>query len=194
MVGLVLAVLTAALISTVGSALNALSTVFTMDIYVKKFRPLASQKEIIRTGHVVTVAGALISVIITIAIDSIKGFIAPPMAAVFLFGIFWKRTTTMAANMALTFGTAFSMGVGILYLWVFPAEKYTAWPHFMMLSFYLFVVISAGMILVSLLDKRRQECTLNMKKVMEKPAKSVILTWTLLTIIMIGLYLFFNGH
>lgn len=64
----------------------------------------------------------------------------------------------------------------------------------MMLSFYLFVVISAGMILVSLLDKRRQECTLNMKKVMEKPAKSVILTWTLLTIIMIGLYLFFNGH
>lgn len=64
MVGLVLAVLTAALISTVGSALNALSTVFTMDIYVKKFRPLASQKEIIRTGHVVTVAGALISVII----------------------------------------------------------------------------------------------------------------------------------
>ena len=206
MVGLVLAVLTAALISTVGSALNALSTVFTMDIYVKKFRPLASQKEIIRTGHVVTVAGALISVIITIAIDSIKGlnlfnvfqsvlgFIAPPMAAVFLFGIFWKRTTTMAANMALTLGTAFSMGVGILYLWVFPAEKYTAWPHFMMLSFYLFVVISAGMILVSLLDKRRQECTLNMKKVMEKPAKSVILTWTLLTIIMIGLYLFFNGH
>ena len=97
-------------------------------------------------------------------------------------------------NMALTFGTAFSMGVGILYLWVFPAEKYTAWPHFMMLSFYLFVVISAGMILVSLLDKRRQECTLNMKKVMEKPAKSVILAWTLLTIIMIGLYLFFNGH
>ena len=65
---------------------------------------------------------------------------------------------------------------------------------FMMLSFYLFVVISAGMILVSLLDKRRQECTLNMKKVMEKPAKSVILAWTLLTIIMIGLYLFFNGH
>lgn len=206
MVGLVLAVLTAALISTVGSALNALSTVFTMDIYVKKFRPLASQKEIIRTGHVVTVAGALISVIITIAIDSIKGlnlfnvfqsvlgFIAPPMAAVFLFGIFWKRTTTMAANMALTLGTAFSMGVGILYLWVFPAEEYTTWPHFMMLSFYLFVIISAGMILVSLLDKHRQECTLNMKKVMEKPAKSVILAWALLAIVMVGLYLFFNGH
>ncbi len=125
---------------------------------------------------------------------SVLGFIAPPMAAVFLFGIFWKRTTTMAANMALTLGTAFSMGVGILYLWVFPAEEYTTWPHFMMLSFYLFVIISAGMILVSLLDKHRQECTLNMKKVMEKPAKSVILAWALLAIVMVGLYLFFNGH
>ena len=80
------------------------------------------------------------------------------------------------------------------YLWVFPAEEYTTWPHFMMLSFYLFVIISAGMILVSLLDKHRQECTLNMKKVMEKPAKSVILAWALLAIVMVGLYLFFNGH
>lgn len=54
--------------------------------------------------------------------------------------------------------------------------------------------ISAGMILVSLWDKHRQECTLNMKKVMEKPAKSVILAWALLAIVMVGLYLFFNGH
>ena len=52
----------------------------------------------------------------------------------------------------------------------------------------------AGMILVSLWDKHRQECTLNMKKVMEKPAKSVILAWVLLAIVMVGLYLFFNGH
>ena len=44
MVGLVLAVLTAALVSTVGSALNALSTVFTMDIYVKKIRPQVQAK------------------------------------------------------------------------------------------------------------------------------------------------------
>ena len=123
MVGLVLAVLTAALVSTIGSALNALSTVFTMDIYVKKIRPQAKQKEIIRVGQVVTVAGALISVIITIAIDSIHGlnlfnvfqsvlgFIAPPMAAVFLFGVFWKRTTTLAANAALTVGTVCSLAV-----------------------------------------------------------------------------------
>ena len=189
MVGLVLAVLTAALVSTVGSALNALSTVFTMDIYVKKIRPQAKQKEIIRVGQVVTVVGALISVIITIAIDSIKGlnlfnvfqsvlgFIAPPMAAVFLFGVFWKRTTTLAANMALTLGTVFSIGVGILYLWVFPAEQYNAWPHFMLLSFYLFVIIGIGMIVVSLWDKSPQLGILNMEKIEDKPARIVLILW-----------------
>ena len=206
MVGLVLAVLTAALVSTIGSALNALSTVFTMDIYVKKIRPQAKQKEIIRVGQVVTVAGALISVIITIAIDSIHGlnlfnvfqsvlgFIAPPMAAVFLFGVFWKRTTTLAANAALTVGTVFSIGVGVLYLWVFPADQYSAWPHFMLLSFYLFVIIGIGMVVVGLLDKTPQTAILNMEKIEEKPARIVLILWGLLIVTMIGLYIFFNGH
>ena len=204
--GVVLAVLTAALVSTIGSALNALSTVFTMDIYVKKIRPQAKQKEIIRVGQVVTVAGALISVIITIAIDSIHGlnlfnvfqsvlgFIAPPMAAVFLFGVFWKRTTTLAANAALTVGTVFSIGVGVLYLWVFPADQYSAWPHFMLLSFYLFVIIGIGMVVVGLLDKTPQTAILNMEKIEEKPARIVLILWGLLIVTMIGLYIFFNGH
>lgn len=183
---------------------------FKMDLsgqtFVKKIRPQAKQKEIIRVGQVVTVVGALISVIITIAIDSIKGlnlfnvfqsvlgFIAPPMAAVFLFGVFWKRTTTLAANMALTLGTVFSIGVGILYLWVFPAEQYNAWPHFMLLSFYLFVIIGIGMIVVSLWDKSPQLGILNMEKIEDKPARIVLILWGLLIVTMIGLYIFFNGH
>ena len=206
MVGLVLAVLTAALVSTIGSALNALSTVFTMDIYVKNFNPEASQKEIIRTGHVVTLVGALLSVVITVAIDSIKGlnlfnifqsvlgFIAPPMAAVFLLGVFWKRTTTLAANLALTLGTVFSIGVGVLYLWVFPVGQYSFWPHFMMLSFYLFVIISMGMVLISLFDKRSSKQVFDIKQVMEKTSKGVVVAWVLLAVVMLGLYLFFNGH
>ncbi len=205
MVGLVLAVLTAALVSTIGSALNALSTVFTMDIYVKKYNPNASQAEIIRMGQYVTIVGAVISVLICVAIDSIKGlnlfnvfqsvlgFIAPPMSAVFLFGVFWKRTTKRAANMALTLGTIFSIGVGILYLWVLPAEKYDFWPHFMLLSFYIFVIIGLAMVVVSLLDKTPQEATM-MQKLNEKPTMGVKIGWALLIIVMIGLYIFFNGH
>ena len=206
MVGLILAVMVSALVSTIGSALNALSTVFTMDIYVKNIKPKANNKQIVKVGRIVTVVGALISVIITVAIDSIHGlnlfnvfqsvlgFIAPPMAAVFLFGIFWKKTSTRAANFALIFGTIFSIGTGILYLWVFPADVYTAWPHFMLLSFYIFVVIGIAMALISVCSKEKQDNALNIEIIEEKTYPSVIFAWALLAIVMVGLYVYFNGH
>jgi SSS family solute:Na+ symporter len=162
MVGLVLAVLTAALVSTIGSALNALSTVFTMDIYVKN-HPKATPEQLIRVGQQVTIVGAILSVLICIAIDSIKGlnlfnifqsvlgFIAPPMAAVFLLGIFWKRCTARAANVCLTVGTVFCLTVGILSRWP-PAWLTIQWPHFLMLSFYLFLILVVSMVVISLTD------------------------------------------
>lgn len=203
MVGLVLAVLTAALISTIGSALNALSTVFTMDIYVKNIRPQATPDEIRRTGRIVTVLGALVSIVITVAVDGIKGmnlfnifqsvlsFIAPPMAAVFLMGVFWKRCTTLAANMTLTFGTVFSIGTGILYLWVIPGFAETV--HFMLLSFYIFAALIVMMFVVSLYDKNANENHV-IVSIKEKPQRSVIIAWTALAIVMIALYVFFNGN
>lgn len=206
MVGLVMAVLTAALVSTIGSALNALSTVFTIDIYHEKLNKNASEQEMIKVGRIVTVVGAMVSIAICVAIDSIKGldlfnifqsvlgFIAPPMSAVFLFGIFWKRTTTRAANFGLIVGTIFSITVGILYLWVFPSEQYPGiWPHFMMLSFDLFVAICLSMFIITMLEKNPERGELNFGK-MEKPSTSVVILWAMLIVVMIGLYIFFNGY
>ena len=203
MVGLVIAVLTAALISTIGSALNALSTVFTMDIYVKNINTGATQAEIVRTGHIVTVVGALVSILITIAVDNIKGmdlfnvfqsvlsFIAPPMAAVFVMGVFWKRCTTLAANIVLTFGTIFSIGCGVLYLWVIPNA--TEHVHFMMLSFLIFVVLIITMIAVSMMDKATVERA-PMTVIKGRMSLSVQMAWLALAVVMVGLYVFFNGH
>jgi len=203
MVGLVFAVLTATLVSTVGSALNALSTVFTMDIYVKKINPKASQRRINYTGRIVTVIGAIMAVAITVAIDQIKGlnlfnifqsvlsFLAPPMATVFLLGVFWKRATGKAANFTLTFGTVFCLIVGILYLWVLPSDKYDFWPHFMLLSFYLFAFLMVAMIAVSLLDKKSIQYEIP-KPVQQSHSRMVIISWSILAAVMIGLYLFFN--
>ena len=200
MVGLVFAVLTACLVSTIGSALNALSTVFTMDIYVKKFKPNASQQHINHVGRIVTVVGAAIAIVLTIAIDSIKGlnlfnvfqsvlgFIAPPMTAVFLLGVFWRRTTTRAANVALTAGTAFCLIVGILYLW---GPQSTLWPHFMMLSFLLFVILAVMMVVISLLDHRAVIHEIP-QPIRIQRSWLVITLWTALALVMIGLYWFFN--
>ncbi|OQP66400.1 Na+/glucose cotransporter [Niastella vici] len=205
MKGLIIVVLVACLISTIGASLNSVSTVFTMDIYVKKYRPQASNREIMRIGRIVTVAGALISVTVTLAIDNIKGlnlfnvfqsvlgFLAPPMTVAFLFGVLWKKTTPKAINYVLTAGTAFCLLVGILNLWVIPSSN---WPHFLLLSFYLFVVLSAMTYLVSLFDKKGalQIQQAVYYKSLAKPGKQVWAMWGLLFAVMLGLYILFNGH
>ncbi|WP_114748497.1 sodium:solute symporter family transporter [Pleomorphovibrio marinus] len=207
MTGLVMAVLIAALVSTLDSGLNALSTVFTMDIYVKKYKPKASQPEVVRIGRWVTLFGAVIAVFITLAIDhieglnlfdifqSILGFIAPPMAVVFLFGTLWSKASSSAANKVLTWGTAISLCTGILYLWVFPSERYEFWPHFLLISFYLFLLLSAMMIIVSLRDPFAKLSALPPKPVsfLAMPLY-VKISWVALVLVMVALYWFFNGH
>jgi SSS family solute:Na+ symporter len=63
----------------------------------------------------------------------------------------------------------------------------------MMLSFWIFVIIAAAMIIVSLLDKSEQQVSY-MQKLVEPASRGVKIAWTLLIIVMIGLYIFFNGH
>ena len=202
MVGLVFAVLTACLVSTIGSALNALSTVFTMDVYVKNFKPGAPQWEINLVGRLVVLIGALLAIVMTVAIDAIKGlnlfnvfqsvlgFIAPPMAAVFLLGIFWKRCTARAANVCLTAGTLFCLSVGILYLWP-PAWLTLQWPHFMLLSFYLFVFLVAAMVIISLTDGDKTEYEIP-APVREGWSRLAAGLWVALAIVMVSLYICFN--
>ena len=60
------------------------------------------------------------------------------------------------------------------------------------MSFDLFVAISMGMIIVSLLDNRPQGNTLDYGEI-PKPAVSVLILWGLLILVMVGLYVFFNG-
>ncbi|HET8829854.1 MAG TPA: sodium/solute symporter [Pelobium sp.] len=205
--GLIIVVLIAALISTIGSALNSLSTVFTMDIYVKKYNPEASQQTIKKTGRLVVLFGSLLSIFITLAIDSIKGlnlfdvfqsvlgFIAPPMSVVFLFGVLWNKTTTRAANLVLTLGTVISLGTGVLYLWVLPNGTYN-WPHFLLLSFYIFVALSLMAYLITITDKAGQKDHSILLRInpAAKPDKQVKLLWLALTLVMVALYFFFNGH
>lgn len=207
MTGLVMAVLIAALVSTIDSALNSLSTVFTMDIYVKKYQPDASPKQIVKIGRIVTVLGASIAIVMTLAIDSIKGlnlfdvfqailgFIAPPLSVVFLTGVFWKKMTTRAANVTLLGGTVISIGTGILYLWVFPSREYHFWPHFLLLSFYIFAfLLTLGMVIAWFDHSGQAEKKDFDMSGIEKPSKSVWFAWIALIVVMISLYLFFNGH
>jgi SSS family solute:Na+ symporter len=203
--GLVIVVLIAVLVGTIGSSLNALSTVFTTDIYAKKINPAAGNKQIIKVGRLTVLAGCLFAILVAIAIDSIKGlnlfdvfqavlgFIAPPLAVVFLLAVFWKRTTRRAVNFTLSGGSAISLGIGVLYLWILPAEICSFWPHYMLLSFYIFALLLVLAVIISLLDNRPVTATVIEKTSFPVTSKLVWQVWIALIIVMVSLYIFFNG-
>jgi len=125
---------------------------------------------------------------------AILGFIAPPMAVVFLFGVLWKRATRKAANFVLSVGTMISLGTGVCYLWVLPNEDYHFWPHFLLLSFLLFALLSIAIVVISLFDHVRQEQNQLDYGKLNKPSERVIVLWGLLMAVMVTLYVIFNGH
>ena len=206
--GLVIVVLIAVLVGTIGSSLNALSTVFTSDVYAKKIKPDATQADILRVGRITVIAGCAFAIMMALAIDAIKGlnlfdvfqsvlgFIAPPLSVVFLLTVFWKRTTKLAVNSILTGGSALSLGIGVVYLWVLPPGDYDFWPHYLLLSFYIFAFLMIVAVLISLLDRNAvvANTTHSEKADLVKPTRKVWTSWILLAIVMIILYIIFNGH
>lgn len=112
--GLVAAGLLAALMSSLASVFNSCSTLFTVDIY-KKLRPNTPEKKLVRTGQVATVIVVIIGIIwIPIManisgvlyeyLQSVQSYIAPPITAVFLLGIFHKRINSHGAFATLVVG------------------------------------------------------------------------------------------
>lgn len=209
MVGLIVAVLIAALISTVDSGLNSLSTVFTLDIYKKMYKPEATPLQTKFIGRVVTVVGSIVSIAIALALNNIEGmdlfsifqsliaFMSPPMAAVFLIGVLWKRANSKAAITTLIGGSALCLGVGITYLATQGKPGFEWWPNFMLLAFYLFAFLSVVMIAVSLMTRPEPEKALpsiksSYEKIEGQKEKTVWPWWIALAIIMFVIYISFQ--
>jgi SSS family solute:Na+ symporter len=205
--GLVIVVMIAVLVGTIGSSLNALSTVFTNDIYLKKINPEAGIGQQILVGRISIAAGCVFAVLMAVAIDNIRGqnlfnifqavlgFLAPSLSVTFLLTAFWKRTTRRAVNGILSWGSTFSLAVGVLYLWVLPADQYPQWPHFLMLAFYIFCVLFFTAIILTLTDNRNSgNGSVHSQPVIPKTSKRVRLAFAFLGIVILSLYIIFNGH
>src|SRR5882762_5136027 len=108
--GLVFAALIAAIVASMGSKINSIATIFTMDIY-RPLRPQASQRHLVLIGRC-TAAVALLIAIVTARpllgrfdqafqyIQEFTGFFTPGICVIFLLGMFWERTTATAALVA----------------------------------------------------------------------------------------------
>ncbi len=204
-VGMMVAVLIAALISTIDSGLNSFSTIFTLDIYQRKLRPDASPHHLKLVGRVVTVGIGLLGIGIALSmqtvgknlfdlLQSIIAYFAPHMAAVFLIGVLWRRATATAALATLIVGSTVSLGIGVMDFTKFPREGF--WPHFLLMSFYLFVGISLFMVILSLLTRNSShEEALPSRREASRcggARASVWFGWALLGSLMLIIYLIFN--
>ncbi|QLE00418.1 sodium/solute symporter [Galbibacter sp. BG1] len=113
--GLVAGGLMAALMSSLASVFNSCSTIFTIDIY-KKLRPQETEKKLLNIGRIATAIVVVLGIIwIPIMekigggvmyqyLQSVQSYIAPPITAVFVLGILWKRVNSKAAIVTLFSG------------------------------------------------------------------------------------------
>jgi SSS family solute:Na+ symporter len=179
--GLVVAGLLAALMSSLSSLFNSCASLFTIDIY-EKLRPNQSEKHLVTVGRVVTalivlLGMAWIPVMYKVAggglyqyLQSVQGYLAPPITAVFLLGLFWKRVNAQGALWGLV--TGFVLGMIKLTIQAnygtLDATKAAgpAWLaaigdfNFLYASGVLFVISIAVVIGVSLLGKAQDEASI----------------------------------
>jgi SSS family solute:Na+ symporter len=161
--GLILAALTAAIASSVASMVNSTSTIFTMDIYKPFFDKEASEKQLVTVGRLSGVGALIIAISIAPLLGNIPqafqyiqeytGIVSPGILAIFILGLFWKKTTTRAAVVAafISIFIAFYFKVG-QNGWIesvfFPTLP---WMHQMGITFLLTVGI---MIVISLTQNK----------------------------------------
>ena len=117
--GLVVAGLLSALMSSLASLFNSCATLFTLDIY-SKLKPNQSDKHYVTVGRVATAIVVICGIIwipimkglagggIYKYLQQVQGYLAPPITAVFLLGLFWKKTNSTGAFVGLISG--FVMG------------------------------------------------------------------------------------
>ena len=136
--GLVIAALVAAIVSSLASMLNSVSTIFTMDIYHPYVNPNATDKQMLFTGRTTAAAALVIASLIAPLlagqaqifqyIQEYTGLVSPGILAVFLMGLFWKKTTAKAAVIGViaSIGIAFLLKLPALALPFLDQMFYTA--------------------------------------------------------------------
>jgi SSS family solute:Na+ symporter len=210
MKGLSVAALTAAIVASLAGKANSISTIFTLDIYKKYFNKEASEKKLVWVGRVAIFVAILIAIFCTwddilgiggeggfTFIQKYTGFISPGVFAMFLLGMFWKRTTGAAAVAGVLAGFLLSVFFNSYATAWFGPETwlYTAFLHkgvyeipflvSMGWSFFFTVVL---MVIISLAGPKINPKAFLLDKTMFKLKPSTVALITVIVMILIALY------
>ena len=142
--GLSIAALTAAIVASLAGKLNSISTIFTLDVYKKYLKTSADEKTMVWTGRLTVLVSMFVALVFTwedllgiggegglTFIQKYTGFISPGVFAMFILGMFWKRTTGAAAIAGVITGFALSVLFNQFAPQLFGNETflYTAYPN-----------------------------------------------------------------
>ena len=156
--GLVLAGLLAAMMSSVSATFNSASTLITMD-FIQKLYPDMKSKQLVRSGQVSTLVLVVLACLWAPQIEKssslweylqvVLSFIAPPVAATFIVGLFWKRANGTGSFVSLLFGFAYAI-VWLLSSEVFDVDNLFTTMHFLHRTALLFGLCTIIHVVVSL--------------------------------------------
>ncbi|MCR4799310.1 MAG: sodium/sugar symporter [Bacteroidales bacterium] len=148
--GLVLAALSAAIVSSLASMLNSISTIFTMDIYKPYVNPTAESKKYVNVGRITAVVALFVAIVVSPLLSSMDqmfqyiqeytGLVSPGILAVFIMGLFWKKAT----NKGAVWGILLSIPIALAFK-ILPFEM-----PFMDQMFYTFLFTMVIIMMVSL--------------------------------------------
>ncbi|MDN3618147.1 sodium/sugar symporter [Polaribacter undariae] len=132
--GVAFAALAAAIVSSLASMLNSTSTIFTMDIYKQYINKNADDKTTVNVGRISAAAALVIAVIVAPLLGGIDqafqfiqeytGIVSPGILAVFMLGLFWKKTT----NNAAIWGAVLSIPIALALKFI-PIAVFEPWMH-----------------------------------------------------------------
>ncbi|MFP4288620.1 MAG: sodium/sugar symporter [Bacteroidales bacterium] len=155
--GLVVAALSAAIVSSLASMLNSTSTIFTMDIYKPYISKRTDGSDLVPVGRIAVIVALTIAVVLAPALDSMPqmfqyiqeytGFVSPGILAVFLMGLFYKKTTTKAAIIGVLISIPVAVALKFL-----PTEL-----PFLDQMFYTCLITIATIVMVSLSTAKSDE-------------------------------------
>jgi len=212
--GLSIAALTAAIVASLAGKANSISTIFTLDIYKKYFDKDADESKQVWVGRFTVFASMIIAVIFTwedllgiggeggfTFIQKYTGFISPGVFAMFLLGMFWKRTTGAAAIAGVLTGFILSVFFNEFAPGVLGNENflYTAYPNgsgdyeipFLICMGWSFFFTMVVMVLMSLSGPKVNPKAFEIDKSMFAVSRSTIVLIILTLLILMALYVKF---
>ena len=193
--GVAFAALTAAIVASLAGKANSISTIYCMDIYHKFINRGASEQKLIRMGRWVVIVAMLIAALVAPALRSLDqayqfiqeyvGFFSPGVLAIFLLGMFWRRTTAGAALA----GAALTIPISTIlkFLPVWTGGAFPDYPFLDRMAF-TFLAIVAIMITISLLQPKPAKDSIEVDPSMFKVSNGFIALSVLIMGILAALY------